>query len=218
MTGRRESQQADPSRAAGPDVVRVGGGASARIGAIAVAAVLVAVIWVGLANRAPSGGAPRTADPEVAGATGLPPPGVYPSPRLSAGSGTYGTYGISATIGNRRYVEVLDELTPGHLSAALRIPIPVAAPSGSLDMIQLSETAFNGNPIHVEHWALPLGPLRATTRGPEIVIDATVPARSTLRDAPPALRSGFELKVYAENDLLFGIISIEVTLKSVVAT
>lgn len=64
----------------------------------------------------------------------------------------------------------------------------------------------------------PLDPLFAVSRNPELVIVAGMPARLDRDDVPLRMRGGFGLKVYAENDLLFGILSIEVTLNPVAVT
>jgi hypothetical protein len=189
----------------GLEVARLGGGRSARAGALVVGAILVAIVWVGMSARpaAPPPESPQLAVAEPAEmATSRPTP---PPPS---------TYDVSATIGDRRYAAVLDELQPGHLSATLRVPIPVGKSLGTLDMTQLRMGGLDDNPILVEQWALPLDPLMATTRDPELVIDSAMPARPQARDAPAALRSGFRLTVYAENDLLFGILSIEILLVS----
>lgn len=220
-----ESSRREPQEPAAPratlEVARIGGGESARLGALVVVGVLVAVVWVGLSNRPPTVGSPQTQDPAVAHAT--PAPSLRhahtaePVPtQLPAGRAAYA---VTAKIGNLRYVAVMDELTPGNLSATLRLPIPVGEASGLLDVTQLIEGAWTEKRAHVEQWTLPLEPYLSNGQEPELVIDAALPPRPNLSEAeaPPALRSGFKLKVYVENDLLFGIVSIEMTLNEAIA-
>lgn len=197
------------------EVVRVGGGASARLGALVVVGVLAAVVWVGMSNRAPTGGTPHTQAPAIAGATAIPAPTQRPTP---APTTPPSTYAVSATIGNRTYIAALEELRPGLMFATLRVPIPPGAASGLLTISELFTADFWKNPVSVGDWTMPLDPLFTASRDPELVIDAAMPARPHRADVPTKVRGGFELKVYAENDLLFGILSIEVTLNPVVTT
>jgi len=199
------------------EIVRIGGGASARIGALVVVGVLAAVVWVGMSNRPPAVGTAQTQLPAAAATRSIPAPTPAPTltPRPTVPPETYG---VSATIGNRSYVAALEELRPGHMAAILRVPIPPDAGSGVLTITQLWAAEVWNNPVVVGDWTMPLDPLFARNREPELIIDADMPARPKRDDVPSKVRGGFGLQVYAQNDLLFGIISIEVTLNPPVTT
>ena len=198
-------------------IVRIGGGASARLVALVVVGVLAAVVWVGMSNRPPAVGTAQTQPPAAAASRSIP--AATPAPMLTPRTTVPPeTYGVSATIGNRSYVAALDELRPGHMAAILRVPIPPDAGSGVLTITQLWAAEVWNNPVVVGDWTMPLDPLFTGNRDPELIIEAAMPARPKRDDVPPKLRSGFELRVYAQNDLLFGIISIEVTLNPLVTT
>lgn len=100
--------------------------------------------------------------------------------------------------------------------ATLRVQIPPDETSGTLTISEFGVDP-RSNPVTVGDWNLPLDPLFAVSRDPQLVIVAGMPARLD-RDVPMMLRGGFGLKVYAENDLLFGILSIEVTLNPAAVT
>lgn len=209
------SKDRQPEPRSALEVVRIGGGASARLVALVVVGVLAAVVWVGMSNRPPPVGKPQTQHPAIAGSTATPASTPTPTPRPTVPAETYG---VSATIGNRTYLAALEELRPGHMFATLRIPIPPDAASGLLTISELFTADFWNNPVSVGDWTMPLDPLFTASRDPELVIDAAMPARPHRDDVPTKVRGGFGLKVYAENDLLFGILSIEVTLNPVAVT
>ncbi len=204
----------DAERRSALAVARVGGGRSARVGALVVVGVLVAVVGVGLSGRPPSppvaaespplaGAAPRSEPSAAPVATGdsSPPPRAVQE-----------TYSVSATIGRHSHLAVLEEVRPGYMFATLRVPFPPEATEGTLEIAQLRVNDVAENTIAVSDWALSLGPLASVRGEPGIVIDAYVAARPNLRNVSAAVRSGYHLTVYAENDLLFGLLSIEMTL------
>ncbi|MEX2546617.1 MAG: hypothetical protein WD830_02365 [Chloroflexota bacterium] len=200
----------EPAERAALEVARVGGGGSARLGALVVVGVLVAVLWVGLSNRpgtVPASTPARTSAQPVAVASAPP----TPTPRRTAPAFAYA---VGATIEGVKYVAAFDELRPGYLSTTLRVPLPVNARSGILTITELWASDFRNSSRAVgsTEWPLPLDPFFSTIRGPELVIDVAMPARPNRDDVPPRVRGGFTLNVYAENDLLFGILSIEVLL------
>lgn len=197
----------------GLEVVRIGGGASARLGALVVAGVLAAVVWVGVSNRPPTPASQRTANPAVALPTSAPAQTRGPTPTPAPNA-----FGVSATIRNHTYVAALEEIRPGYMFATLRVPIPPDAGSGLLTMTELWAADLWENPVAVGDWTMPLDTLFTGNRDPQLVIDAAMPARPNRDDVPLKVRGGFALKVYAENDLLFGLISIEVILNPSVTT
>lgn len=209
------SKDRQPEPRSALEVVRVGGGVSARLGAFVVVGALAAVVWVGMSNRGPTVGAPPTQRPAIAGSTAIPAPTHPPTP---APTTPPSTYAVSATIGNRAYLAALDESRPGRMFATLRVPMPPDEASGVLTITELFAGDFWNNPVSVGDWTMPLDPLFTARRDPEVVIDEAMPALPHRDDVPTKVRGGFGLKVYAENDLLFGILSIEVILNPVVVT
>ncbi len=205
-------RQTEPGSAL--EVVRIGGGASARLVALVVAGVLATMVWVGLSSRLPTTGNPPTQRPAIAGATARPLPTMRTTP---APTTPPSTYAVSATIGNRAYLAALDESRPGHMFATLRVQMPPDETSGTLTISEFGVDP-RSNPVPVGDWNLPLDPLFAVSRDPQLVIFAGMPARLDRDDIPSKVRGGFALRVFAENDLLFGVISIELTLNPVLVT
>lgn len=206
----------DPKPRSELEIVRIGGGASARLVALVVVGVLAAMVWVGTSNRPPTVGTAQTQVPAAAASRSIPAaePTPTPTPRPTVPPETFG---VSATIGNRSYVAALEEFRPGHMAAILRVPIPVDEASGVLTITQLWAAETWNNPVVVGDWTMPLDSLFTGNRDAELIIDAAMPARPGRVDVPSKMRGGFGLQVHAQNTLLFGIISIEVTLKAAVS-
>ncbi len=207
----RQETPREPAERATLEVARVGGGGSARFGALVVVGVLVAVVWVGLSNR------PATLPGSTPAGTLAQPVAVgsaSPSPTARLTPPAY-AYAVGATIEGVKYVTAFDELRPGYLSATLRVPLPINTASGVLTITELWASELRNDSVPVGDWSLPLGPFFSASGEQQQVIDAAMPARPNRDDLPARMRGGFKLNVYAENDLLFGILSIEVLLNPV---
>ncbi len=204
-----------------PETTRVRGGGSARIGAVVVAVVLVAIAWVGISGR--PNPAPRSAVPTLAaaaapsGGSGLsnarpdpavPTPDVTPVPTPKPAA----TYGASLAMGNVRYVTILSELQPGHLTGELHFPSPPLLPTGRFTFSELWHDGLVEGAVAIDEWAIDLDALASATRTAATVVEASVPAQRSVLDVPPPVTRGYEISVVGRNDLLFSQLLIDVTL------
>ena len=199
------------------EVARVGGGPSPRVGALVVVGVLVGVVWAGVSGRPANPlGTLESTRPAIAAPTseptGAPVAIESVSPRPTAARNAYS---VSATIGNTRYIAPLEELRTNHVTAILRVPLPVDETSGTLTITEVWSKDRYDHSALVGDWSLPLGPLFSTRTESELVIDAAMPTRPNRSGASPAVRGGFTLNVWAQNDLLFGLLYIELMLNDV---
>jgi hypothetical protein len=199
-------------------VARIGGGVSARVGAGVVAAVLVGVVLIGVLGRgpgAPSGAAAPAAQsggPSPAAAASLSanaPPTLQPRRQATP---YREAYGIRLQVGKVSYLTTLDQLGVDHLSAVLRVPFPATEHEGALQFNQLWADQQLQTTKLINRWRVPLDSLSNPTRDATVVVDFDFPAHPKLLNVPPPIRRGYHLTVYASNDLLFGLLSIEVTL------
>jgi hypothetical protein len=204
-----------------PETTRVRGGGSARIGAVVVAVVLVAIVWVGISGRpnpppisaippvataaAPSGGLGlSSARPDTA----VPTPDVTRAPTPEPPE----TYGASLAMGNVRYVTILSELQPGHLTGELHFPSPPLWPTGTFTFSELWHDGQVEGAVAIDEWAIDLQALASATRTAATLVEASVPAQRSLLGVPPPVTSGYEINVVGRNDLLFGQLLIDVRL------
>ena len=199
-----------------PEITRVRGGGSARLGAVVVAIALVAIVWVGISGRpnpAPISAVPADATGAPTLSTTRPVPAV-PSPMTTPAPtpGPGDTYGASLAIGKLRYVTILSELEPGHLTGELHFPSPARLPSGTFAFSELWHDGHVDAAVAINEWTVDLEALVDATRTPAAVIEEKVGAQSALLDVPPPVTRGYDINVIGSNDLLFSRLSIEVRL------
>jgi hypothetical protein len=202
-----------------PEVTRVRGGGSARIGAVVVAVVLVGIVWVGISGRPAPGPvavvATGSAQAAQAAPTStqlpiLPFPTPVTTPPPTPGPGE--TYGASLAIGNIRYVTILSELEPGHLTGELHFPSPPRLPTGTFAFSELWKDGHVDAAVAINEWAVDLAALATATRTPAAMVAAIVPAQNALLEVPSPVTRGYSITVDGTNDLLFSRMSIEVLL------
>jgi hypothetical protein len=203
-----------------PETTRVRGGGSARIGAVVVAVALGALVWIGIAERpAPgpvallptaSGQSSKAPTDAPTDAPRLPPPSPITTPAPTPGPGE--TYGASLTIGNVRYVTILSELQPGHLTGELHFASPARSPIGTFAFSELWEDGHVDAAVAIGTWPVDLEAVSAATRIPVSLVNASFPEQSALWELPKPVARGYEIEVAGSNDLLFTRLSIDVTL------
>jgi hypothetical protein len=207
-----------------PEVARVRGGGSARIGAVIVSVVLVAVVVVGLSGQPqpsavsiPPATAPAIADAQSS-ARGLsnerpePAATIAPAARPTPTPLAADTYGLALVIGNVRYVTIMSELSPGVLTADLNFPSPPRLPEGSLEFSELWKQGHLDAAALIDRWPIDLAAVAQATRTPARVLIDTSPPQPRLEDVPPAVSRGFAITVEGINDLLFNQLNVEITL------
>jgi len=198
------------------EITRVRSGGSARIGAVVLAAALIGVVWIGVSGRqtpAPVAvlpSAPSRPSDSPTRAPRLPPPSPITTPAPTPGVAD--TYGASLAIGNVRYVTILSELQPGHLSGELHFPSPPRLPEGTLQFSELWKDGHVEAAVAIGEWTVDLTALGAATRTPAEVVAASLPPQVTLLDVPPPVTRGYRINVAGSNDLLFTRLSIDVVL------
>ena len=115
-------------------------------------------------------------------------------------------------MGNVRYVTIMSELSPGHLTAELHFPSPPRLPVGTLEFSELWKDGQVDAAVHIGSWQVDLEAVAEATRTPAKVLDVTALARPDLTDLPPPIASGYQISVMGSNDLLFSRLVIEVEL------
>ncbi len=217
MNPPRSIKPIDPGEGSQLEVARVGGGVSARMGAAVVAVVLVGVVVIGILGRAPAApGAAALATQTAAASVGAAPsveaegqPTLQPRPEATP---YRDAYGIRLQVGGISYLTTLDQLGVDQLSAVVRVPFPTEESFGTLQFNQLWADRDVQTTQQINRWRVPLAELSNASRDATVVLDVDFPARARSLDAPPPVRRGYHVTVYASNDLLFGLLSIEIKL------
>jgi hypothetical protein len=200
------------------DSVRAGG--SARIGAVIVAIALIAIVGVGLSGRqtpAPNSaiGPAATPAPTLSG-TGVSnerPVAAVPTPTTAPATAVPAeAYGASLAIGNVRYVTVLSELEPGHLTGELHFPSPPLRRTGTFAFSELRHDRQVERVVAIDEWTVDLDALANATRTTATVVEASVPPQSALLNVPSPVARGYDISVAGINDLLFSRLFVDVTL------
>jgi hypothetical protein len=213
----RQIKPSEPDEGSQLEVARIGGGVSAQMGAVVVAVVLVAVVAVGILGRgpaAPSGAALATQTPaaSVAAAASVSAdvrPTLQPRPEATP---YRDAYGIRLQVGKVSYLTTLDQLGVDRLSAVIRVPFPATEQDATLQFNQLWADQQVQTTSLINRWRVPLDALSNPSRDATVVLEVDGPAQPRLLNVSPPLRRGYHLTVYASNDLLFGLLSIEITL------
>ena len=197
-----------------PEITRVKGSGSARIGIVVLGIALVTIVGVGILGRqapAPVAVVPPAASPAVSSRpTASPRPASTPSPSPTPVAAD--TYGASLTIGNVRYVTIMSELTPDSLSAELHFPSPPRLPVGTLEFSELWKNDHVDAAMMIGSWQIDLEELARATSKPANVLESTVRARPNQSDKPPPVRAGYRITADGSNDLLFSRLTIQIVL------
>ncbi len=201
-----------------PEINRVRGGGSARIGAVVLGIALIGVVGVGIFGRQSPGPvsalAPQASAAQSSAGSGLPNASPVPAATAapSATPAQPETYGVSLSIGNVRYVSIMSELSPGHLSAELHFPSPPRLPVGTLEFSELWKDGQVDAAIAIGSWSIDLEGLANAISTPANVLEVTAPAQPNAADEPPPVRSGYQITAVGSNDLLFSRLTVEVVL------
>jgi len=210
------------------EVARVRGGISARVGAVAVASVLGAVIWIGVSGRpgptvpaserpgvaraptaSPSTTVGETITPVPNGPPSKPPAGASPAPVAFL---TADDFSVVTTIGNSQLMTRLVPTEQGHLLATFRVPIPGPAKAGTLEFAQVWSSVSHDAWVTLATWDLPLESLSAEGGRDHVLLDRTIPARRTLRDAPFPVTRGYQITVRAPGGPNVGVLIVDIRL------
>jgi hypothetical protein len=196
-----------------PEMARIGGGMNAKVGVAIFAVVLAAVVWVAISGRPQAGpaalltAAGAAADlPSTAALTPEPSPSPSPAPLPPLDS-----FGVILNLGDVGYMTTLDHLF-GNLSAVVRVPIPLQRDSGTLEFNQIWTHNGSQRTQMIGLWRIPLTALDDPKRDSTVLIDKEVAPRTKLIGAPSPLQRGYHIKVSGVNGLLFGLLSVEITL------
>ncbi|MEX2546616.1 MAG: hypothetical protein WD830_02360 [Chloroflexota bacterium] len=206
----------EPSAQSTPQVVSVGGGRSARIGALVVAGVLVSVVWIGMSGRSAPQPPPSTAravavEPTEAPPTlAVPPTPTAPPVTVRVAYDPDDIFGVYVVLGDSQFITILAEFEPGHLTGRLRVPIPPPATQGTFVFQQFSAPSAPGRPVHVAQWPLRVASLVAASGREYVVLDETMPARRTLLYAPRPVLRGFHVTVRAQSGVVYGELTIDI--------
>jgi hypothetical protein len=201
-----------------PNVVRLGGGRSARAGAVVVAAALVTVVWIGLSGRS----APPTIPPQTSAVAVAPSPSTEPTstalapsrtaPPIAVAAGSDEVFGVFAVLGDNQYIAILAEPDDGHLTGSMRVPIPPPATQGTFVFQQLSAPSARGQPVMVGRWPLRVESLVAASGREFVVVNESEPPRRTLLNAPRPVLRGYHIEVRAQSGVISGEITIDIRL------
>ena len=223
MTSPREIKPRSVDVGTSLETVRVSNGTSARIGAVAVAGLLVTVIWAAVSGQpaAPltssATAAPRqtalvaAVEPTPDARTPAPEPGNPGGPAPVARTSTH-RYSIVARLGGRQFVTALDEDESGNLSGALAVPVELLATEGTLELARSWRTVSHDAWEPINSW--PLKPADVSTgRGPEqLVLDKSVRPRRAIVNAPRPVVRGFRITVHALSSRDRGHLRIDIQL------
>jgi hypothetical protein len=205
---------------------KIGGGRSAWL--IALAALLAVVGFVAIAvsgreqppvfsvataepSRAAASSAASSAAPDPAPATpsAVPAAAVEQIRPSTSGPLPERFLGTVLELGGEEYLAELQEVAPGHFYAAYRIDFPRPARTATLGLAEIAPKMSSGTWHSLGEWQIDLAPMTPETRRAGRVLDAV--ELPQLTPAGPELgRSGFQITVYAEGRLNFGLLTIDV--------
>ncbi len=214
------------------ETTKIGGGNSARLGAVAVVAVLLGVAYVGFSHRPPAPPPRPTAavvandqpsptaeprDPTQAPMATMPassahPPGQAPPTSGTGGSGVVGPRDfliVQVAFENRTLTNIMTETSTGRFTA--EIPLPIGPPSTSAELRFLGlQRGAPGEPVDIGAWPLRLEAVTAASGLKFVVLDRHVGARSHLFNQPLPILRGFRLTAWAQSGVTGGLINVDV--------
>lgn len=187
-----------------PSTERVGGGLAARGAAIAIGALLIGVVWLGVSGRSdeavPAASAAPTAvaqpDSTPQPTIASPRPTFAPDPIPGFGQIILGedAYAVTAWLRDRFYMAVLRESESGHLRATMRVPFAEYAEPVELSLMQLWTRADRPALAAIGTHQLAADWLVSSDESYTALL-ALVTAQTASDDAPRLARRGYLLKV-----------------------
>ena len=217
MIGPREVESSSPDPGTALATVRVSSGNSARLGAIAVAGLLVTVIWIAVSdpsavtldNEALAATVPASNTPAAsAGPSGpldLPGPGA-----VAAASSN--RFSIVATIGGRQFITLLEEDGSGNLAGSFEVTLPLAATKGTIEFSQVWMTVSHDAWATIGAWQVGFEPIAGASRREHVVLDVSMRPRRTVRNAPPPVARGYRITVRAQGAGAHGNVWVDINL------
>lgn len=198
------------------ETARISGQRSAILASLAVAGVLIAVVWAGISGRTTAPPSHTFKPVAQLGPTGEPAiqptisPAEAPSPVPDAiAYELRDVFGVYAELGDAQYATILSEPEPGHLRGRLQLPLPLSEKDGSFVFQQFTSASRPGISVPIADWPINLDALEADS--PEFyAVNATLPARRTIVDAPRPVANGFKLTVVGKRNGNLGEFSINV--------
>jgi len=167
------------------------GGASNRVLVAALAAVIAAVVWIGVSGRQ---AAPPTRVGEAFSA-------ATPLGRDK--------FAVTSNIAQRPFLGLLDEKSPGEMSGTYRLTVPKPHTVARFELSQLWTIRGGPNYVPINAWEVPLGRVSANSPEPSVLLDVTVAAMPNLDGAPRPVRSGYSLVIRAERAQSFELVTFD---------
>lgn len=204
------------------ETARISGRRPAVLATIVVVGVLGAMVWVGMSGRSslpPAPNVPAVADVPTTAPAQTPSlvptaaPVETPDPITTPRDIEFNdVYGVFAQLGDRQYITILSEPEPGHLFGRLRLPLPQAETEGMF-AFQLfsSPTVRDGRPVAIADWPLNVDALAADSPL-FLAVNATLPPRRSIRNAPLPVERGYHLTVTGQRRGAEGELTIDVNI------
>ena len=190
------------------EIAHIAGRRPAVGAAIVVIGVLVAMVWVGMSGRTnpnPVPSFPAVADiptadpPETPAANPRATPVASAEPAEGPSREVGDIFGVYAVLGDFQFATILSESEPGHLVGRLRVPLPPPASEGTFAFQQFSSEDLPGRSVPIADWPINVDALEGD--GSEFfAVNAELPARRTIVDAPRPVQNGYRLTVVGERN------------------
>jgi hypothetical protein len=206
---------------AGLEIAHVSGRRPAVLASVVVIGALIAMVWVGMSGRTNPSPAPTL--PAVAEVPTLSPsptdspasPSTLdPEPDSTASPSNRGpeeVYGVYAQIGDVQYITILSEPEPGHLFGRLRVPLPLTETDGTFVFQQFASREVRGQPVAIADWPINVDALAADSPL-FLAVNATLPPRRTIQNAPRPVERGYHLTVTGQRRGEQGELTINVSI------
>ena len=168
---------------------RVGeAGASARLVALALALTLAAVAWIGVSGRR----------------------GLGRELGLLAFVTAVGQdmFAVSATIGRRPFLGLLEEVSPGQLSGEFRVPSALSA-RVRFELLQLWTTDGPENYVPIDAWEVQLDGRSATAQNPRVLLAVQVGGSPYRTEEPRPVRYGYSFVMREESTPSFDVLTFD---------
>lgn len=204
------------------EIAHVSGRRPAVLASVMVIGILIAMVWIGMSGRTNPSPAPSlaavaevptlslspTASPAPPSTTPDPVPASSASPSNVTPEEIYGVY---AQIGDAQYITILSEPAPGHLFGRLRVPLPLAETDGTFVFQQFASRDVRGQPVSIADWPINVDALAADSPM-FLAVNATLPPRRTIQNAPRPVERGYHLTVTGQRRGEQGELTINVSI------
>ena len=167
------------------------GGTSTRLVALAVAAALLSIVWVGVDGREEP---PMTRDQ----AKFIVPTALGRD-----------KFAVTAVIAQRRFMGLLEERSPGELSGRYRLPLPKPDTVARFELTQLWTIDGGENYVPINAWEIPLDRMSEATPQPSVLLDVAIDGKPTQAHAPRPVRLGYSLVISAESAKAFDFVTFD---------